>query len=144
MQRGAGLADALQGKVEIKDVIRPSQVNNLWMISSGHVPATPSELMGSDRMRQIVARLGQMFDLVVCDAPSLHVVTDPVLLATHIDTVILVVAVGRTRRDTIVRAKKFLEVANPHIAGVVLNGLESSRRHYYYYYYYYQDEKASA
>ncbi len=144
MQRGAGLADVLRGDAEMNDVIRPSQVKNLWMISSGHVPANPSELMGSERMRQIVDRLGKMFDLVVCDAPSLHVVTDPVLLATHIDTVLLVLAVGRTRRDTIVRAKKFLEAANPHIAGVVLNGLEASRRHYYYYYYYYQDEKASA
>jgi Mrp family chromosome partitioning ATPase len=77
----------------------------------------------------------------VCDAPSTLVVTDPVVLATRVDTILLVVAASRARRETIQRAVKVLETANTPIAGVVLNGIKATSRHYYYYYYYY-DERA--
>jgi Mrp family chromosome partitioning ATPase len=90
-------------------------------------------------MQRLMKQLGNEFDLVVCDAPSILVVTDPVLLATHVDTVALVVSVNNARRETIHRACKLLQTANANVAGVILNGLEATRRHYYYYYYYYED-----
>ena len=109
------------------------------MISSGRVTKTPSELIGSDRMGRLMNELGATFDLVVCDAPSILVVTDPVLLATNVDSVVLVVAVNHARQETIQRAKKLLDTTKAEIAGVVMNGLEATARHYYYYYYYYDD-----
>lgn len=139
IERGPGLADVLRERIPIRKVIRPTRVENLWIITSGRVPPNPSELIGSARMKRLMLELGQTFDLVICDAPSILVVTDPVLVATHVDSVILVVSVEYARRETIQRAVKLMETANPSIAGAVLNGLESSRRHYYYYYYYYDD-----
>lgn len=139
MERGLGLADVLREGVDVQSVIRPTRIDNLWMISSGRVPPNPSELIGSERMRRLMRELGMEFDLVICDAPSILVVTDPVLIATDVDTVVLVVAVDNARRETILHAKKLLETANADIAGVVLNGLAASRRHYYYYYYYYDE-----
>ena len=139
MERGPGLADILRESLDYQTVMRKTRVENLWTVSSGRVPPNPSELIASDRMQQLMARLGKDFDLVVCDAPSILVVTDPVLLATHVDTVVLVVSVDNARRETIQRAVKLLDSANANIAGVVLNGLEPTRRHYYYYYYYYDD-----
>ncbi len=142
MERGPGLADVLRGEASLPSVIRKTRVENLWIISSGRVPPNPSELMGSERMAKLMAQLGADFDLVVCDAPSVLVVTDPVLLATHVDTTIIVVAVNRARRETVQRAHRLLQTASAEIAGVVLNGLEASRRHYYYYYYYYEDGRS--
>lgn len=139
MERGTGLADVLRDQIPVKDVIRQTSTENLWAISSGKVPPNPSELIGSERMQRLMGELGKSFDLVVCDAPSVHVVTDPLLLATHVESVILVVSVERARRETIMRAKALLEKANPNVAGVVLNGLKATARHYYYYYYYYDD-----
>jgi len=139
MDRGKGLADLLQDGLEIESVTRPTGVENLLMISSGGVPPNPSELLGSDKMRRLLRDVSNDFDMVICDAPSVLVVTDPVLLSTVVDTVVLVVSVEWARRDTILHAKKLIETTNTNIAGVVLNGLSSSRRHYYYYYYYYED-----
>ena len=139
MERGTGLSDVLREQMPLNDVIRPTRTENLWIISSGRVPPNPSELVGSDRMKRLIDELGESFDLVVCDAPSVLVVTDPVLLATYVDTVVLVVSVDYARRETVQRAKSLLETANPHIAGVVLNALKATARHYYYYYYYYDD-----
>lgn len=139
MGRGPGLADVLRGNAELSSVIRKTSVENMWVISSGRVPPNPSELIGSARMQRLMDRLSSQFDLVVCDAPSILVVTDPVLLATHVDTAVLVVSVNNARRETIQRAHKLLDAASVQVAGVVLNGLEANRRHYYYYYYYYED-----
>ncbi|MDK1020281.1 MAG: CpsD/CapB family tyrosine-protein kinase [Candidatus Hydrogenedentes bacterium] len=138
MKRGLGLADVLQNEAKLADVILPTQTENLWMISSGGVPPNPSELINSEMMALVMSELAKTFDVVICDAPSTLVVTDPVILATHVDCIILVVSVNRTRRETVLRAKKIIETANPKIAGAVLNGLKTTSRHYYYYY----DEKA--
>ena len=136
MERGPGLADVLREGADLHSVIRETNIENLWIISSGRVPPNPSELIGSDRMQRLMKQLGNEFDLVICDAPSVLVVTDPVLLATHVDTVVLVVSVNNARRETVQRAYKLLQAAKASVAGVVLNGLEATRRHYYYYYYY--------
>jgi capsular exopolysaccharide synthesis family protein len=143
MERGPGLADVLREGLDPQGVIRPTRIDNLWIISSGRVPPNPSELIGSEKMARLMETLGAQFDLVICDAPSVLVVTDPVLLATHVDTCVMVVSTENARRETISRAKKLLEAASCEITGVVVNGLETSRRHYYYYYYYYDDGGAS-
>ncbi len=142
MERGPGLADVLRGDTELSSVVRPTRIKNLWILSSGRVPPNPSELIGSESMKQVMDRLSQEFDLIICDAPSILVVTDPVLMATHVDTVILVVSVERAKRETVQRARKLMDAAKAHISGVVLNGLAASRRHYYYYYYYYDETSA--
>ena len=139
IERGPGLADVLREGLDVHSVIRKTRIENLWIISSGRVPPNPSELIGSDRMQRVIKQLGAEFDLVVCDAPSVLVVTDPVLLSTHVDTSIVVISVNNARRETVQRAQKLLQAASANIAGVVLNGLEATRRHYYYYYYYYED-----
>jgi len=139
MERGPGLTDIVREGLDPQRVIRATSVENLWVVSSGRVPPNPSELAGSERMGSVIKHLGQQFDLVICDAPSILVVTDPVLLATHVDTVVLVVSANNARRETIQRSCKLLQTANAHISGVVLNGLEVTRRHYYYYYYYYDN-----
>ncbi|MFO7973800.1 MAG: polysaccharide biosynthesis tyrosine autokinase [Candidatus Hydrogenedentota bacterium] len=135
MERGPGLADLLRENLDPHAIVRPTHVENLWMASSGEVPPNPSELIGSDKMRQLMRDLGEEFDLVLCDAPSILVVTDPVLLAKDTDTVVQVISAKYARRETIARATKLLETANANIAGAVLNGLATSRRHYYYAYY---------
>lgn len=139
MERGPGLADVLREGLDIHSVIRSTRVDNLWIISSGRVPPNPSELIGSDLMDRVMKQLAGEFDLIVCDAPSVLVVTDPVLLATHVETCIMVVSTNNARRETVIRAKKLLETAKVNVVGVVVNGLETGRRHYYYYYYYYDD-----
>lgn len=143
MERGPGLSDILRYGADYRSVIRKTRIDRLSIISSGRVPPNPSELIGSNSMQTLMARLGEEFDLIICDAPSVLVVTDPVLLATQVDTAIMVVSTNNARRETVVRANELLATANVNVAGVVVNGLETTRRHYYYYYYYYDDGTAN-
>lgn len=137
--RSPGLSDALREGSNFQQCVRPTPVKNLYILPAGRVPPNPSELIGSSRMRNLMDQMSKQFDVVVCDAPSVLVVTDAVLLARSVDSVVLVVAASRASRETIGRAKRFLETAQDNIAGVVLNAVDASRRNYYYYYYYYDE-----
>lgn len=134
--RSPGLAEVLANEVDVHAVMQAVHVENLLVLPSGHLPANPAELLGSERMRNLLAQLKREFDVVLCDAPSVVVVTDPIVLATRVDSVIMVVSVNNARRETILRALHLLESTSCRLAGIVLNGLEATPRRYYYYYYY--------
>ena len=137
LQRSPGLSEVLGDEVDVHDVMQATAVPNLLAVTSGRLPHNPSELIGSDRMKQLLQKLRQEFDFVLCDAPSLIVVTDPLLLAKHVDSVMMVVSANNARRQTILRALKLLETSNCDIVGLILNGLKPARPGHYYYYYYY-------
>ena len=136
LKRNPGLSEVLSADQDIHEVMQSSHIDNLIVVPSGHLPHNPSELIGSRKMRELIAQMGQEFDLVICDAPSIIVVTDPILMSTQVDSILMVVSVNYARRETITRALKLLEGTSGHLVGVVLNGLEATRRRYYYYYYY--------
>jgi len=85
LKRSPGLAEVLTMGIDIHGVMQTTQVENLLVVPSGHVPPNPSELLGSDRTQRLMAQLREEFDLVIYDAPSVIVVTDPTLLATQVD-----------------------------------------------------------
>lgn len=138
--RSPGLSDVLAHGMDLHEVIQTTAIPNLMVIPSGHLPPNPSELLGSERLKELLARLGQEFDVIICDVPSVVVVTDALLLARCVDQVLMVVSVNNARRQTILRALEMLETSRCSIAGLVLNGLKPSRLRHYYYYYYYDDQ----
>mgnify|MGYP002626070022 FL=1 len=139
IERSPGLSDVLTGTAGAHDVIRTTGVPNLMIIPSGVIPDNPAELIGSDNMKNLLETLRVEFDVIVCDVPAVLVVTDALILARHVDSVLMVVAVHNARRQTFLRALRLLETAKSQISGIVLNGLKSTRLRHYYYYYYYED-----
>lgn len=140
LARSPGLGEVLGENADPHGVIQPTQIQNLLVMTSGGLPSNPSELIGSERMQTLINRLGQEFDLVVCDVPSVIVVTDPLVMAKQVDSILMLVSANNARRTTIARALKLLNASRGNVVGIVLNGLEASRRRNYYYYYYYETE----
>ena len=137
LQRSPGLSEVLGDEVDVHEVMQATAVPNLLAVTSGRLPHNPSELIGSDRMKKLLQKLRQEFDFILCDAPSLIVVTDPLLLAKHVDSVMMVVSANNARRQTILRALNLLETSHCDMVGLILNGLKPARPGHYYYYYYY-------
>lgn len=108
-------------------------VDNLWVLPSGPLPPIPSQLLGSRRMPEIIALLGERADMVLFDAPPLMVVADAAMLAPHMDGVLLVVSAGRTKREHLRQAQQRLARVHAHLVGAVLNNvpLDARLRHYY-------------
>lgn len=139
LERSPGLSDVLAAGMDVHQVMQTTPVPNLLVVPSGSLPPNPSELIGSERTKRLVSTLGDEFDVVICDVPSVVVVTDAVLMAQHVDSVLMVVAAHNARRHTIERALNLLETSKCDLVGLVLNGLKPTRRKHYYYYYYYDD-----
>jgi tyrosine-protein kinase Etk/Wzc len=137
-----GLVNALIGDVAIEEAIRPSGVQNLDVLSSGSIPPNPSELLGSRRMTDLLARLREEYDLVLIDSPPVGVVTDGVVLSTKVDATVTVVRAHRTRMEFLERTNEEISRVGGPLLGIVLNEFDASQSYgssykYYKYYKYY-------
>lgn len=128
--------------VDLQAYLQPTEVDNLAIMTSGPIPPNPSELLGSQRMKHIVQRLGESADMVIFDTPPVLVVTDAAVLGRQVDGVLLVADAGGTREQALAQAVAELRKTGTNILGVAMNRLDSRSRgyYYYYYYYYYTDE----
>ena len=141
-----GLTNILVENKKIKEVmLKMKDINpDLFFIPSGPIPPNPSELLGSNKMRELLQELQKETDFIIFDSPPVIAVTDALVLATQVDGVVLVLGFGEVTRDAAKQAKQLLEKVKANILGVVLNkiDMEKEGQYYpYYYYYYYGDEK---
>lgn len=98
-----------------------ADVPGLQALTSGPLPVSPTQVLASKAMQDLLADLAQRADLVLVDAPPVVAVSDASVLASKVDGVVLVLDAGHTKRDVARRAKETLEKANAHIVGAVLN-----------------------
>ncbi len=118
---GAGLTDVLAGRALFDEVAQPVGVDgNLLVLGAGMLPPNPSEVLGSERMRDLMRTLSADATIII-DAPPLLPVTDAAVLGHHADGVMVVASVGKTTIETLNKAMLNLEKANARCLGVVIN-----------------------
>ncbi|MGA7732694.1 MAG: polysaccharide biosynthesis tyrosine autokinase [Chloroflexia bacterium] len=132
----------------IADVVQtiPGQPN-LAIITSGPLPPNPSELLSSQHVAHTMQRLAEQADLVIYDTPPAAAVADPMIMASQVDAVLLVIAAGATRRDMVTRVKQAMEKVGARAVFPVLNRVKASDIHGYAYYHQYygtQPDQAKA
>jgi Mrp family chromosome partitioning ATPase/uncharacterized protein involved in exopolysaccharide biosynthesis len=124
------------------DVIRPTNVRGLSLLTCGALPTNPSGLLSGVRMRVLLQELAKSFDLVILDTPPVLATADAGILASIADGVLLVVRAGQTDRVAAKRAHQQLMYVGATVVGTVLNdpGGEMSAYGDYYYPYEYAAE----
>jgi non-specific protein-tyrosine kinase len=100
-------------------------IDGLSVLTSGPLPPNPAEVMGSQRMADVIALLAERADQVLFDTPPVVAVTDAAVLATKVDGVLLVISAGHTRRDYARLAVQRLQQINARIVGTVLTNVQS-------------------
>jgi capsular exopolysaccharide synthesis family protein len=133
MKDGLGLTELLTGQRDLKEVIKPTGLRNLSLISGGSVPPNPVTLLGSKRMYEILTFLREDYDYIFIDSPPVVPVTDAVLLSTMVDGVVLVVNSQGTPKQVIKKAYSRLNYARAKVLGVVLNRVIMQSIDDYYY-----------
>lgn len=131
-------ADLMLGKLGFDQVMSAPGVDNLSILTSGHLPPNPSEFFNSQRTVDLIAELEENFDLVIFDCPPILPVADAVLIGPKVDGVVLVYQVGKIGRTPLQRAKSLLENAQAHIVGVVLSNVSAEFSPDYAKYQYYR------
>jgi tyrosine-protein kinase Etk/Wzc len=138
-----GLTDVLVGTAQLREAIRPNVVPKLDVLPAGALPPNPSELLGSDAMRELLDQVRGQYETIIFDSPPTLAVTDATVLGAEADAVILVVRAGETEEVAAQRAVAQLKRVQAKVAGTVLNGLQKRRDRYYNYYTYYRGERRS-
>jgi capsular exopolysaccharide synthesis family protein len=134
--RDAGLTTALVGVADVDDLLQPWGDDNLYVLTSGQIPPNPSELLGSEEMKKLIARLEQVFDSIVIDAPPLLPVTDAAVLSQHVGGVVLVVGAQKIRTNDLEKSLSALELVDADLLGIVMNLLPAKGPDAYSYGYY--------
>jgi capsular exopolysaccharide synthesis family protein len=139
-----GLTAALRSEILWHKTVRRVG-DNLHLLPCGEPAWNSSELLASQRMRELLSAWGTVYDYILFDAPPVLAVTDPVIIGALCHGVLLVVRANVTSTRALKRGQTILEMAQVPIVGIVLNGLKVTRgyngNHYANFFYYRETRK---
>jgi len=134
LRNDVGLSDMVRDDAMLaKPPLQDTSVPNLQVLTSGHLPPNPAEVLGSQRMTDILAALLQRADIILLDAPPVMAVTDAAVLSSKVDAVLLVISAGKTKRESAKKAQAQLTKVNARVIGAVLNNAKVDGSSQYYY-----------
>jgi succinoglycan biosynthesis transport protein ExoP len=133
-----GLSEFLTGLEPLDAVIQTHKsLTTMDVIPSGICPPLPADLLASDQMKTFVQLLRERYDYVIFDSPPALSVTDPLIVASLADGLVLVIRQGYCTRGMLVRAGEIFREVGVKVYGFVLNGVDASLPEYYGYLGYY-------
>lgn len=138
IQHSTGLSDLLAGQDELPEIHEIEGVPDLHAIVAGSKTPNPSELLGSEAMRNWIENWKSDYDFIVLDSAPVLPVTDAVTLNTLSDITVLLARSGMTEKPQVRRSYDMLRRGGKHFVGLVLNGL-AMRDNSYYGYHGYRD-----
>jgi len=121
-----GLSELLRGECAPADAIRTCVVKGLSFVPAGEWDVRVSQTLSTDRWRILKTQLSSGFDYVVIDTSPLLLVTDPLLMAQHVDGVVISVLRNVSQIGSVTMARNRLTSLGVKILGVVVNGLDQN------------------
>ena len=122
-----GLSDVLLGSHTLKSALQRPGDEQLLVLTSGKMPPNPSELLGSEKMQELVKSIGEWGDWVIIDTPPLLAVADAAAVVRWADGVLMVSQAGVSTREAGKKAMELLDKVGAKITGVVVWGLDTSK-----------------
>ncbi|MFH1878693.1 MAG: polysaccharide biosynthesis tyrosine autokinase [Candidatus Omnitrophota bacterium] len=141
--------DVILGNIKSSMIMKTYGMENLHLITSGHLPSNPAEVLGSQNLVEFIKEVKSKFQVVLFDSAPVLPVTDSCILGSRVDGVVLVYKAGYVSRGALRRCKMQIENANGKPVGVVLNSMRASDMKfgspfYYYYQKYYGETENEA
>lgn len=136
LSNNVGLTSALLEEApDLGALLQPTALPGLRVLTAGPTPPNPTDLVGTARMRDLLARLSAEADILLLDSPPVVILADASVLSTQVDGVLLVIDAGTTRRDVARHAVETLRGVNARIVGVLMNRVPGRGSGYYHSYY---------
>ena len=136
ISKDPGLFEVLHGIAPVEAAVRASPIPSLRVMPAGKVTGPDSEAYKDAEFARLLRRFRDEYDLVIVDSPPVVPVAEPLLMAEHVDSVLLVVMAGKTPVNLIRRMKQIIEPISSKLVGVVLNNALDGLPYYYDYRYY--------
>ena len=135
LEREPGLTDHFVKHVPLEELLKPTELPNLFVLTAGPLPPNPPAILARKSIADLLVELRARFEWILVDSPPLASVTDALLLARHADVAVMVVQHNKVDKKVVKRSVAALQKASPNVLGVVLNQVDVQQKGYYYYYY---------
>lgn len=128
IKRSEGLSQVLLRETTADKVIFSTEVENLFVIPCGNVPANPAELLGSKHYQELIERFKQDYDLIIVDTPPIMLVTDAALACRVAAQIVMVIEYNKHSIEAIKDGMTQILKGNPQAhASIVINKYEHNR-----------------
>lgn len=136
----SGLSDVLAGNIRWQQGILKTQHDTLHVLPAGHLPPNPAELLGSRQMKDLLAQLEQIYELIIMDMPPVNVVADPLAVSSIVAGCLFVTRQHYTDHRDLRKALIAAEMTGMDVLGFIFFGeeLTTGGRYGYYGKKYYQ------
>ncbi|MGE5280913.1 MAG: polysaccharide biosynthesis tyrosine autokinase [Chloroflexota bacterium] len=139
-----GLDSVLVGEKTLDEALSYVDVGagRLRILPGATPPPNPAVLLGSQRMRMLLAELSEQVDVVLIDTPGLLACSDAIPLFSQVSGTVMVARLDRTPRDVVRRTRQVISSSGGTVLGSVVTGAHTSGIYgysggYYGYYGYY-------
>lgn len=116
-----GLTDLITNKAIFDEVVYKTDIENLDILTSGRMALNPAEILVSDAMGKVFEEIGDTYNVILIDSPSVLKSTETRVLANLCDGVILVVNHRKTKLGKLAESRKLLELVNAKLVGAIIN-----------------------
>ena len=125
-----GLSNVLGGFNKLSEAIQKTDFDNLEVITCGHLPPNPVELLGSENMEILIDCLKEEYDYIFIDSPPINTVTDVAVLSKLVSGLVIVVRFAQTTYEEIHMAVDKLKLVDSKILGFLLNDVKEKNSYY--------------
>ncbi len=132
MKREMGVSEFVSGSAKLSDIIKPTKVEGLAVVTTGQRPPNPSELLMHPNFGELLEQLGGLFDILIVDAPPILAVSDAAIIGRHTGATLMVARAGKHPIREIEQAVKRLGQAGVPVKGFVFNDMDVVRQKYRY------------
>ena len=129
VDRRSGLAEVLTRQIAYESAILRDGATGLHFLpanSTAPAQISPPELLASQDMARLLAKLKEEFDIIVVDAPPLMPVLDARIVADHADQIVFVMGWRRTPKQLARRALSSLGFNQNKLVGIVVNQVDDA------------------
>ena len=129
-----GVTSYILSQDPVEKFVCKTEVPGLDLLACGPLPPNPSEILHTDRFKQLVNELMSKYDTVVFDSPPVEIVSDALVIASLVDGVLLVAHFEKSKRDSVAATVAAMRSVNANMLGIVLSRTATRNVGYGYYY----------
>lgn len=133
MPNNVGMSNYLTGQNSLEEVIKKSENEFVDIITTGPLPPNPSELILTEKMKNLLEELKKSYDYVIIDTPPVGLVTNALILMNYSDITFTIVRASYTRKEFIKNLDRLAKEHSHNHVGMILNGVEIGDKYGYGY-----------
>ena len=127
-----GLSNVLGGMSTFEQTVKRNVAENLDILTAGQVPPNPSELLGSDNLKELLDRVRKEYDFVFLDCPPVEIVSDTSSLLLSAPQTIVIARQNHAIYDEVIHTVESIKAVGGKILGAILTDVREGEKSFSY------------